>query len=340
MKTYLVTGGAGFIGSNYIQFLFEQYGDDIVVINVDKLTYAGNLENLKLVEAQKNYIFKQIDICDKEEIGSIFRKFNVDYVINFAAESHVDRSIVYAESFVRTNILGTQVLLDACKKAWYIDGEFLEGRKFLQISTDEVYGSLPKTGLFREDTPLNPHSPYSATKAAADMLVKAYCDTYKFPANITRSSNNYGPHQNFEKLIPLLIKNAINHNKLPLYGDGLQIRDWLYVGDNITAIEKVLKLGKIGQVYNVGGNCEMENITIANNIIDILKDKLNDNKISNDLIAHVEDRLGHDRRYALDANKIKVNLGWNASVKFEDGIIDTIEWYIANLSYGANNSKI
>lgn len=328
MKTYLVTGGAGFIGSNYIQYLFNTYDDNIRVINLDKLTYAGNLENLESVSSRKGYHFVKGDICDTALVQSLFSDYEVDYVVNFAAESHVDRSIKDPEVFVRTNVLGTQVLLNAAKVAWQEGDHFKAGKKFLQISTDEVYGSLSATGYFEETTPLDPHSPYSASKASADMLVKAYYDTYGFPCNITRCSNNYGPYQFPEKLIPLMIHNALNHKALPVYGDGKQIRDWLYVKDHNKAVEMVLQDGQIGQVYNIGGHNEKMNIEIVQLIISRLQEITKDLKINMELIQHVTDRLGHDRRYAIDASKIEQDLGWRPEVFFDEGIVFTIQWYL------------
>jgi len=336
MKTYLVTGGAGFIGSNYVHYLFEQYSNEILVINVDKLTYAGNLENLKSVEDRENYIFVKADICDNEAIQKIFDEHDIDYVVNFAAESHVDRSIKDPEIFVKSNVLGTQVLLNITKNAWQAENGFKQGKKYLQVSTDEVYGTLGKDGFFTEQTPLDPHSPYSASKASADMLVKSYFDTFGFPCNITRCSNNYGDYQFPEKLIPLMINNASSHKSLPIYGDGKQIRDWLYVKDHNKAVEKVLQKAKIGQVYNIGGHNEKENIFIVKKILEVLSKELNDVKISEELITYVEDRLGHDRRYAIDPAKIKRDLGWEPEVMFEEGIEYTIKWYLQNAEWLKN----
>jgi dTDP-glucose 4,6-dehydratase len=336
MKIYLVTGGAGFIGSNYIHYLFEKYDNNIKVINVDKLTYAGNLENLKGIDQRDNYIFKKVDICDERAIRDIFENYDIDYVVNFAAESHVDRSIKDPEVFVKTNVLGTQILLNNAKIAWQTDKGFKEGKKYLQVSTDEVYGTLGKVGFFTESTPLDPHSPYSASKAGADMLVKAYFDTFGFPANITRCSNNYGDYQFPEKLIPLMINNAINYKKLPIYGDGKQIRDWLYVKDHNKAIEIVLKNAKYGEIYNIGGHNEKENIYIVKTIIKVLNETLKDNNISEELIKYVEDRLGHDRRYAIDPTKIKKDLGWEPEVMFDEGIVYTIKWYLSNKEWLEN----
>ncbi|NLM34368.1 MAG: dTDP-glucose 4,6-dehydratase, partial [Clostridiales bacterium] len=269
MKTYLVTGGAGFIGSNFIIYMLNKY-EDIKIINLDKLTYAGNLENLKTVENKENYIFVQGDICDKSLVEGLFDKYDIDYVVNFAAESHVDRSIKEPEVFVKTNVLGTVTLLNAAKNAWKAGDSFKEGKKYLQVSTDEVYGSLGETGYFMETTPLDPHSPYSSSKAGADMVVKAYWDTYKMPVNITRCSNNYGPYQFPEKLIPLLINNCLNKKPLPVYGDGLNIRDWLYVEDHCKAIDMVINNGRLGEVYNVGGHNERTNIAIVKTVIDYI----------------------------------------------------------------------
>ena len=330
MRTYLVTGGAGFIGSNYIHYMFKKYDNEIRIINVDALTYAGNLENLKDVEKRENYTFVKANICDKDAISKIFAENDIDRVVHFAAESHVDRSIRNPEIFVQTNVLGTAVMLNCAKAAWELpDGSFKEGKKFLHVSTDEVYGSLSEDGgYFYETTPYAPHSPYSASKASSDMLVKAYMDTYKFPANITNCSNNYGPYQFPEKLIPLMINNVKHHKQLPVYGDGMQIRDWLYVEDHCKAIDMVANGGKIGEVYNVGGHNERPNIFIVKTIINQLHDRLQDEGISEDLIKHVADRLGHDRRYGIDPTKIKNDLGWYPETPFEKGIVLTIDWYL------------
>jgi dTDP-glucose 4,6-dehydratase len=329
--TILVTGCAGFIGSNFVYYYLEKYKDR-KIIGLDKLTYAGNLKNLeKLTDEQKaRFKFIKGDITNSELIEYIFEEYNIDGVINFAAESHVDRSILDPQIFVKTNVLGTQVLLDVAKKHWFDGNKWKEGKKFLQISTDEVYGSLGPTGYFTEETPLDPHSPYSASKAAADLLVKAYHDTYKMPINLTRCSNNYGPYQFPEKLIPLMITNALEHKELPVYGDGRQIRDWLYVEDHCRAIDMVLENGKIGEVYNIGGNNERENIFIVKKIIEILREITKDEDINESLIKHVKDRPGHDRRYAIDASKIKKELGWEPKTSFEEGIRKTIEWYLEN----------
>ncbi len=327
MKNILVTGGAGFIGSNFVKHMLVTYNYNIV--NLDLLTYAGNLENLKTIECYPQYRFIKGDIRDRELVEKIFEGYEIDTVVNFAAESHVDRSIEDPEIFLSTNILGTQVLLDAAKKFWKTNPndkycrEFKDGVKFLQVSTDEVYGTLGKTGMFVETTPLAPNSPYSASKASADLFVRAYNETFGLPINITRCSNNYGPYQFPEKLIPLMIHNCLNDKSLPVYGDGMQIRDWLHVKDHCTGIDTVLHTGKIGEVYNIGGNNEKANIEIVKLIISNL------NK-SDDLITYVQDRPGHDRRYAIDNSKITTELGWTPSYTFEQGIKETIDWYVDN----------
>ena len=338
MKTYLVTGGAGFIGSNFIHYMFKKYGDDIRIINVDKLTYAGNLENLSDIENRDNYSFIKADITDKSTIQKIFEKNDIDRVIHFAAESHVDRSIETPEVFVNTNVVGTAVMLNCAKKAWELeDGSFLPGKKFVHISTDEVYGSLPDDGesYFYETTPYAPHSPYSASKAGSDLLVKSYMDTYGFPANITNTSNNYGPYQFPEKLIPLMINNALQGEKLPVYGDGKNVRDWLYVDDHAKGIDIVSEKGKLFETYNIGGHNEKRNIEIVNLIIQTLLELLPDDdprkkNVSTDLITYVTDRKGHDRRYAIAPDKIKNSLGWEPETRFEDGIKKTVKWYLDN----------
>ena len=334
MKTYLVTGGAGFIGSNFVHYMFEKY-KDIRIINLDKLTYAGNLENLKKIENNSMYTFIQGDICDKELLGNIFKENEIDYVVNFAAESHVDRSIKEPEIFVITNIVGTVNLLNAAKNAWEIDGGFKEGKKYLQVSTDEVYGSLGETGFFTETTPLDPHSPYASSKTGADHMAKAYIDTYKMPINITRCSNNYGSYQFPEKLIPLLINNCLSNKNLPVYGDGSNVRDWLYVEDHCKAIDMVLNKGKLGEVYNIGGHNERTNIQIVKTVINYLQKNV-DKKITEDLIKYVEDRKGHDQRYGIDPTKIKNELGWYPETTFEVGIEKTIEWYLQNSDWMEN----
>ncbi len=327
MKNILVTGGAGFIGSNFVKHMLTTY--DYKIINLDLLTYAGNLENLKDVESNPNYTFIKGDIRDRDLIDEIFTDHKIDTVVNFAAESHVDRSIEDPEIFLSTNVLGTQVLLDTAKKFWKVTPddkycrEFQPDVKFLQVSTDEVYGTLGKTGMFTETTPLAPNSPYSASKASADLFVRAYNETFGLPVNITRCSNNYGPYQFPEKLIPLMINNCLNNKPLPVYGDGMQIRDWLHVKDHCTGIDTVLHKGKDGEVYNIGGNNEKANIEIVKLIINTL-DK------EEDLINYVQDRPGHDRRYAIDNDKITTQLGWSPSYTFEQGIKETIDWYLGH----------
>ena len=331
MKTYLMTGCAGFIGSNMVLYMLKKY-TDIRIINLDALTYAGNMENLKDVEGDERHIFVHGDIGDKELVSKLLQDYDPDYVINFAAESHVDRSIANPMIFVDTNVRGTVNLLQCCKEAWYnpTTKEWREGKKYLQVSTDEVYGALGPEGFFTETTPINPHSPYSASKASADHYVKAFHDTYGMPINITRCSNNYGSFQFVEKLIPLMINNAMHHKPLPVYGDGMQIRDWLYVEDHCKAIDMVCNGGVDGEVYNVGGHNERPNIFIVKTIIEQLSSRLNDPTINESLIKHVEDRLGHDRRYGIDPSKIKADLGWYPETPFEVGIVKTIDWYLAN----------
>lgn len=334
MCTYLVTGGCGFIGSNYIHYIFNKYGDDITVINVDKLTYAGNLKNLKDIEDRENYIFYKVDICDYDSVIAIFKKHEIDRVVHFAAESHVDRSIENPEVFVRTNVLGTLVMLNAARCAWEDkNGVYKADKKFLHVSTDEVYGSLGGTGYFYEDTPYAPRSPYSASKASADMLVRSFITTYRFPANITNCSNNYGPYQFPEKLIPLMIHNALEGKKLPVYGDGLNIRDWLYVEDHVKGIDLILEKGRLFESYNIGGHNEKTNIDIVHIILDTLREELPENDsrrkhINYELISFVEDRKGHDKRYAIAPDKIKNEIGWFPETCFEEGIRKTIKWYL------------
>ncbi len=328
MKTMLVTGGAGFIGSNFVKLVFRK-NPEIRIVNLDLLTYAGNLKNLKEIEESDLYRFVKGSITDEALLRQLFHEENFDYVVNFAAESHVDRSIEDPAVFVKTNVLGTQTLLDVCKRAWQIGKDeygypiYKEGVKYLQVSTDEVYGTLGKTGMFTEATPLAPNSPYSASKASSDLLVRAYYETFKLPINITRCSNNYGPYQFPEKLIPLMINNCKTNKNLPVYGDGMQVRDWLHVNDHCEAIAIVLKHGKIGDVYNIGGNNEKANIEIVKLIISSLGK-------SESLIRYVEDRLGHDRRYAIDNTKITTELGWSPKYTFEQGIKETIDWYLEN----------
>ena len=308
---------------------------NIKIINVDKLTYAGNLENLRTIEDRDNYVFIKADICDSEAINKIFEKNDIDRVVHFAAESHVDRSIKNPEVFVKTNVLGTLVMLNAAKAAWELeDGSYKENKKFLHVSTDEVYGSLDDDGsYFYETTPYDPHSPYSASKASSDMLVKSYIDTYRFPANITNCSNNYGPYQFPEKLIPLVINNALQGKPLPVYGDGKNVRDWLYVEDHAKGIDMVQEKGRLYETYNIGGHNERQNIQIIHTILSTLQELLPETderrkNISNDLITFVQDRKGHDRRYAIAPDKIKREIGWVPDTRFEDGIRRTVQWYL------------
>ena len=308
----LVTGGAGFIGSCFVRHILNKHPED-KVINLDALTYAGNIENLDDIKDNPNYSFVQGNICDKKIVRELVK--DVDAVVNFAAESHVDRSITGPEIFVETNIQGTLNLIQASKE--------LGIERYLQVSTDEVYGSLGKSGYFYETTPIAPNSPYSASKASADLLVRAYYETYKLPVLITRCSNNYGPFQYPEKLIPFFISQLLKGEKVPVYGDGLNVRDWLYVYDHCSAIDIVLRKGKVGEIYNIGGHNEKTNIEITKIILEAMgKDESS--------IKYVEDRLGHDRRYAIDNKKIQTELGWEPSVTFEEGINFTIRWYLEN----------
>lgn len=309
----LITGGAGFIGSNFVHYMLERY-PSYQIINLDALTYAGNLENLRSIQENSNYTFVKGDITNSELVNSLFEQ-GVDTVVHFAAESHVDRSILEPDVFVKTNVLGTQVLLEAARKH--------DIKKFVHVSTDEVYGTLGETGLFTEETPIAPNSPYSASKAGSDLLVRSYHETFGLPVNITRCSNNYGPYQFPEKLIPLMIANALNDKPLPVYGDGLNIRDWLYVEDHCSAIDLVLHKGINGEVYNIGGNNERTNIQIVQTILRELGKP-------ESLIQYVKDRLGHDRRYGIDATKITNELGWEPKHNFDRGIHETIRWYLDN----------
>jgi dTDP-glucose 4,6-dehydratase len=316
MKSILVTGGAGFIGSNFVRYMLERH--DGLVVNFDKLTYAGNLENLADVAGNPLYRFVKGDICDRAAVEKALGDHACDTIVHFAAESHVDRSILGPSAFVETNVLGTQVLLDVARQCRI--------ERFLHVSTDEVYGSLGPTGAFTEETPLHPNSPYSASKAASDLLALAAHHTFALPVVVTRCSNNYGPYQFPEKLIPLMIANALEGKPLPVYGDGLNIRDWLYVDDHCAAIDAVLRGGKVGEVYNIGGNNEWKNIDIVRRILaDLGK--------SESLITFVTDRPGHDRRYAMDASKIERDLGWKPVVKFEEGLSRTVAWYRAHRSW-------
>lgn len=314
MKKILVTGGAGFIGSNFINYILGNR-DDLFIVNLDKLTYAGNLENLKEIENHRNYFFVKGDINNNELVDFLFKKYSFNYLINFAAESHVDRSILGSEVFYLSNVVGTNVLLEASRRYGI--------EKFIQISTDEVYGSLGPTGLFTERTTLSPNSPYSSSKAAADLMALSFHHTFGLPVVITRCSNNYGPYQFPEKLIPLMIINALGNKNLPVYGDGLNVRDWVYVIDHNRAVELVLEKGKPGEVYNIGASREMKNIDIVKLILTKLAKPEN-------LIQYVKDRPGHDRRYAIDSSKIQDELGWRPQFDFEKAIAQTIDWYLAN----------
>lgn len=382
MKTYLITGAAGFIGANFLKYILNKH-KDIFVIVLDKLTYAGNLRNIEEELKVKRVEFVKGDICNNELVENIFSKYDIDYVVNFAAESHVDRSIENPKLFLETNILGTQTLLDTAKKFWTIGKDekgypvYKEGKKYLQVSTDEVYGSLKKdilegkelifndsdldillenrgevktfgTKFFNEETPLSPKSPYSTSKASADMLVMAYMETYHMPINITRCSNNYGAYQFPEKLIPLIINNVLHGKSLPVYGDGMNVRDWLYVEDHCKGIDIVLEKGRLGEIYNIGGFNEETNINIVKLIIDtisrIMQDEVEYRKIlktdleniNYNLITYVQDRLGHDARYAIDPSKIVKELGWYPETPFVIGIEKTIRWYLDNQEWLEN----
>ena len=312
----LVTGGAGFIGSNFVRFMLEKH-QAFRVCNLDKLTYAGNLENLAGLENDSRHEFVQGDICDPDVVAGILNK-GVDAVINFAAESHVDRSILHSDEFIRTNVVGTLNLLECCRKSRIA--------RYIQISTDEVYGSLGSSGFFTESSPIAPNSPYAASKASADLLVRSYCHTHAFPGIVTRCSNNYGPYQFPEKLIPLLISNAMAGEQLPIYGDGMNVRDWIHVRDHCAAIDVVLRSGKEGEVYNVGARQELPNLHVVRSILKLLgKDE--------SLITYVQDRPGHDRRYAIDCSKLEKELNWRAGIRFEEGLVETIEWYRRNSAW-------
>lgn len=356
MKTYLVTGAAGFIGANYIKYILARH-DDIHVVILDLLTYAGNLGTIAGDIDNDRCNFVRGDIGDRALVDDLFAKYRFDYVVNFAAESHVDRSIENPQLFLQTNILGTQNLLDAARRAWVTGKDengyptWTKGVRYHQVSTDEVYGSLGAEGFFTEQTPLCPHSPYSASKTSADLIVMAYRDTYKMPVSITRCSNNYGPYHFPEKLIPLIIKNILEGKKLPVYGNGTNVRDWLYVEDHCKAIDLVVRQGREGEVYNVGGHNEKQNIEIVKLTIatirqmmtehpeyrKVLKKQVKDadgnisiDWINEDLITYVKDRLGHDQRYAIDPTKITKELGWYPGTKFEVGIVKTIRWNLEN----------
>lgn len=334
MKNYLVTGAAGFIGANYLKYMLAKY-DDIKIVVLDALTYAGNLETIAKDVDNERCFFIKGDICDHDLADRLFAEYKFDYIVNFAAESHVDRSIENPQLFLQTNILGTQNLLDAARRAWVTGKDengyptWRKGVRYHQVSTDEVYGSLGAEGFFTEETPLCPHSPYSASKTSADMIVMAYRDTYKMPVTITRCSNNYGPYHFPEKLIPLMISRALADESLPVYGDGANVRDWLHVLDHCKAIDLIIRKGKEGEVYNVGGHNERTNLEVVKTILKAL-DK------PESLITYVEDRKGHDRRYAIDPAKLENELGWKPEYNFDTGIAQTIDWYLNNREWWEN----
>lgn len=328
----LITGGAGFIGSHLVRRLVKNYPDSLIV-NVDALTYAGNLENLVDIENADNYIFEKADICDREAMESIFKRYDIDGVIHLAAESHVDRSITDPFAFVKTNVLGTVTLLQVAQYYWLSKPEKFEGKKFHHVSTDEVYGALEinDAEIFRETTRYNPHSPYSASKASSDHFVRAWHDTYGMPTVVTNCSNNYGPNQFPEKLIPLFINNIKHRKPLPVYGEGANIRDWLYVEDHAEALDKVFHEGKPGSTYNIGGNNEWRNIDLVKALIKVTDEELDrEPGESLKLITYVADRKGHDLRYAIDATKIESELGWKPATDFENGLRKTVRWYLQN----------
>jgi len=328
-RTILITGGSGFIGSHVVRRFVNRYQDDLI-LNLDALTYAGNPENLRDVEAAHNYRFIKGDITDDACVNAIFGDFNIDAVIHLAAESHVDRSIMDPMSFIRTNVLGTGVLLNAARTHW----KDLSGKRFYHVSTDEVYGSLGDSGLFTEETPYDPRSPYSASKASSDHLVRAYHHTYSLPVVISNCSNNYGSHQFPEKLIPLMINNILHRKPLPVYGQGLNVRDWLWVEDHASAIDTVFHAGKDGETYNIGGFNEWRNIDLVHLLCSIMDRKLaRQPGDSASLITYVKDRAGHDQRYAIDATRIERELGWKPSLQFEEGLEKTVDWYLANLEW-------
>jgi dTDP-glucose 4,6-dehydratase len=331
MANVLVTGCAGFIGSNFIYYFLNKHSD-WGIIGFDKLTYAGNLDNLSNIpEAQKErFTFVKGDICDLKMVEQVFRDHPITAVIHFAAESHVDRSIADPSVFLKSNILGTYSLLDTARKFWKGENQARDVCRFIQISTDEVYGSLGSDGYFTEQTPLAPHSPYSASKASADLLAMSYHDTYGLPVIVTRCSNNYGPYQFPEKLIPMVIMRSLDHAKLPVYGDGKQVRDWLHVDDHCRAIDLSLERGIPGEVYNIGGNNEQDNIGLVRMLVNLLREETGDEKIHEGLIQHVADRPGHDRRYAIDSSKSRKDLGWAPEIGFVDGMKKTVRWYLEN----------
>jgi len=334
-KTVLVTGGCGFIGVNFVRLLLETQ-EDWQVVNLDKLTYAGNLQSLEDISSHPNYHFIKGDICDKELLDTLFAQHHIDTVVHFAAESHVDRSITGPAEFIQTNIFGTFTLLEMARKHWLAGGAAPDSCRFLHVSTDEVFGSLGATGFFTEETCYDPRSPYSASKASSDHLVRAYFHTYGLPILITNCSNNYGPYQFPEKLIPLVLNNALQGKDLPVYGDGGNIRDWLYVRDHCEAIAQVVQQGEVGESYNIGGHNEKKNLQVVELLCDMLDEKvgkLDSGNPRRSLITFVKDRLGHDRRYAIDAGKIDEKLGWTPKFTFEQGIDKTVDWYLQNRAW-------
>lgn len=332
-RNILVTGGAGFIGSHLVRLLVNKY-PDYNIINLDKLTYAGNLENLRDVEDKPNYEFVKVDITDADAVNEVFAKYNIDAVIHLAAESHVDRSILNPMEFIMTNVVGTVTLLNAAKATWK---DNMDGKLFYHVSTDEVYGSLGDTGFFTEETKYDPHSPYSASKASSDHFVRAYHDTFGVPVVISNCSNNYGSHQFPEKLIPLFIHNIQKNKPLPVYGEGLNTRDWLWVEDHARAIDVIFHTGKLGETYNIGGFNEWKNIDLVNLMCSVMDRKLGrEEGTSAQLITYVKDRAGHDLRYAIDSTKLKDELGWEPSLQFEEGLEKTVDWYLANSEWLEN----
>ena len=333
MKTILVTGGAGFIGSNFIPYFLNKH-KNYKIINLDKITYAGNLDNLKECENNPNYFFIKGDICNRELVEDIFKKYDIQGVIHFAAESHVDNSIKNPSEFIQTNVVGTFTLVDVAKNYWLESPHKIksgyEECRFHHISTDEVYGDLDETGFFVETTPYNPSSPYSSSKASSDMIVRAYKRTYGLNVTISNCSNNYGPKQHNEKLIPTIIRKCLSNEKIPVYGTGKNIRDWLYVLDHCKAVDLIFHNGKVGETYNIGGRNERTNIDIVRVICNILNNKIQNKKINDyfNLVEFVKDRAGHDRRYAIDATKLETELGWKADENFDTGIVKTVDWYL------------